>query len=160
MFLRPSIVWILLTLLFAPPMLSELTQADLEAIRAIVKEEIKESEKRTDLKFDAVNARIDETNTRIDEMDKRLTSEIRGVDKRFSDMRAILIALIAFIVIPTIALNYTAARIAKTHTEIATLNRQTQVLIEQTNETNKLLHEAIAQGTVTKSLMEQLLSKL
>ena len=153
MFLRPSIVWILLTLLFAPPMLSELTQADLEAIRAIVKEEIKESEKRTDLKFDAVNARIDETNTRIDEtntrideMDKRLTSEIRGVDKRFSDMRAILIALIAFIVIPTIALNYTAARIAKTHTEIATLNRQTQVLIEQTNETN--------------SLMEQLLSKL
>ncbi len=92
MFLRPSIVWILLTLLFAPPMLSELTQADLEAIRAIVKEEIKESEKRTDLKFDAVNARIDE-------MDKRLTSEIRGVDKRFSDMRAILIALIAFIVL-------------------------------------------------------------
>ena len=155
-FLKQSIVWLLLSLFFAPPVLGELTQADLEAIRAIVREEIAESEKRTDLKFDAVNARIDATNTkidatntRIDEMDKRLTAEIRAVDKRFGDMRAILIALIAIIVIPTIALNYAATRIAKTHNEIATLNRQTQVLIEQTNETNKLLREVIAQRNNT-----------
>ena len=58
-FFRQSIVLILLILLFAPPVLSELTQKDLEAIKAIVKEAIAESEKRTDLKFDAVNARFD-----------------------------------------------------------------------------------------------------
>ncbi len=71
------------------PVLGELTDADLDKIRLIVKEEVKTeitaSEKRTkeyiDLKIDAVNARIDVleeslnaridvTNTRIDYVDE------------------------------------------------------------------------------------------
>ena len=71
-------IGILLNFLFAAPVLSELTKEDLQAIRAIVKEEIAESEARTDLKLQLLT-------TRIDEMDKRLTASIADVDKRFTN---------------------------------------------------------------------------
>ena len=81
-------IGILLNFLFAAPVLSELTKEDLQAIRTIVKEEIAESEARTDLKFEQLTTRIDEMDkrltTRIDEMDKRLTASIANVDKRLT----------------------------------------------------------------------------
>ncbi len=70
-------IGILLNFLFTAPVLSELTKADLQAIRTIVKEEIAESEARTDLKLQLLT-------TRIDEMDKRLTASIANVDKRLT----------------------------------------------------------------------------
>ena len=70
-------IGILLNFLLAAPVLSELTREDLQAIRAIVKEEIAESEARTDLKLQLLT-------TRIDEMDKRLTASIANVDKRLT----------------------------------------------------------------------------
>jgi hypothetical protein len=54
------------------PALAELTPQDLEAIRKIVKEEITESEKRTDLKFEKMNERFNTVNVRIDGLEKRL----------------------------------------------------------------------------------------
>jgi len=71
----------LLLLLLASPVFSELTKEDIEAIRtiikedvrAIIKEEIAASEKRmkehVDLRIQTVNTRIDGINTRIEDLD-------------------------------------------------------------------------------------------
>ena len=82
------IVTILSLLLLASPVFGELTKEDL---RAILKEEITASEKRTreyiDLKIDGVEKNL---NTRIDALDKRLNG-------RIDDIRTIMIALMALI---------------------------------------------------------------
>lgn len=88
-------IGILLNFLFAAPVLSELTKADLQAIRAIVKEEIAESETRTDLKLQLLT-------TRIDEMDKRLTASMTAMDKRVGFLQVLVVTLIAAIIgVPT-----------------------------------------------------------
>lgn len=94
---------ILLLLLLALPVFSELTKADIEAIRKIVKEEVTASEKRmkehVDLKIQTVNTRIDGINTRIEDLDKQL-----------GRIWAVIIALIgliaAAIAIPQIMVAY------------------------------------------------------
>ena len=67
---------ILLLLLLALPVFSELTKEDIEAIRKIVKEEVTASEKRmkehVDLRIQTVNTQIDGINTRIEDLDKQL----------------------------------------------------------------------------------------
>ena len=101
----------LLLLLLTSPVFSALTEEDIEAIRmivkedvrAIIKEEITASEKRmkehVDLKIQAVNTRIDGTNTRIENLDKQL-----------GRIWAVIIALIgliaAAIAIPQIMVAY------------------------------------------------------
>ena len=101
----------LLLLLLASPVPSELTKEDIEAIRmiikedvrAIIKEEIAASEKRmkehVDLKIQTVNTRIDGINTRIEDLDKQL-----------GRIWAVIIALIgliaAAIAIPQIMVAY------------------------------------------------------
>lgn len=101
----------LLLLLLASPALSELTEEDIEAIRmivkedvrAIIKEEIAAAEKRmkehVDLKIQTVNAKIDGTN-----------NGINGLQKQLGYMWAVIIALIgliaAAIAIPQIMVAY------------------------------------------------------
>lgn len=88
-------IGILLNFLLAAPVLSELTKEDLQAIRAIVKEEIAESETRTDLKFQLLT-------TRIDEMDKRWTASITSMDKRVGFLQVLVVTLIAAVIgVPT-----------------------------------------------------------
>ena len=88
-------IGILLNFLFAAPVLSELTKEDLQAIRAVVKEEIAESETRTDLKFQLLT-------TRIDEMDKRWTASITSMDKRVGFLQVLVVTLIAAVIgVPT-----------------------------------------------------------
>ena len=65
-------------LFFSPPAFGELSNADLEKINAM----FKESEARMK---EYVTQEIAKVNIRIDEMDKRLTAEIRAVEKRFGD---------------------------------------------------------------------------
>ena len=79
-------IGILLNFFVAAPVLSELTKEDLQAIRAIVKEEIAESETRTDLKLQILT-------TRIDEMDKRLTASITSMDKRVGFLQILVVTL-------------------------------------------------------------------
>ena len=79
-------IGVLLNFVLAAPVHSELTKEDLQAIRAIVKEEIAESETRTDLKLQLLT-------TRIDEMDKRLTASIADVDKRLGFLQALIVVL-------------------------------------------------------------------
>ena len=80
-------IGVLLNFVLAAPVLSELTKEDLQAIRAIVKEEIAESEARTDLKLQILT-------TRIDEMDKRLTASITSMDKRLGFLQALIVVSI------------------------------------------------------------------
>ena len=115
-------IGVLLNFLCVAPVLSELTKGDLQAIRAIVKEEIAESEARTDLKLQLLT-------TRIDEMDKRLTASITGVDKRLTDsissvdnrlgfLQILVVALIAAVIgVPTGIFIYLERRIAEGNKE-------------------------------------------
>ena len=82
--MKPILILSILFWVTALPALGELTDADFDKIRLIVKEEVKTeiaaSEKRlkeyVDSKIDGVekslNTRIDATNTRIDSVDKNL----------------------------------------------------------------------------------------
>lgn len=94
-------------LLFTTPVFGELTPADLEQIRSIVKEEVAASEKRmkeyVSQEIGTVNVKIEEMDKRltgkINELDKRLTSEIRGLDKRLDQLFLLVLALIGFIAV-------------------------------------------------------------
>ena len=83
-------------LLFTVPAFSELTTADIEKIRSIVKEETAASEKRMK---EYISQEIAKVNIKIEEMDKRLTSEIRALDKRLDHIFTLVIALVAFIAV-------------------------------------------------------------
>ena len=72
-------------LLFAvTPAIAELTQADLQAIRAIVKQEITASEARNDLKLEKINTQI-----------AVIKTEITAINKRLDFMQTLIIAVIA-----------------------------------------------------------------
>ena len=72
-------------LLFAvTPAIAELTQADLQAIREIVKQEITTFEARTDLKLEKINTQIAVINT-----------QIAAINKRLDFMQTLIIAVIA-----------------------------------------------------------------
>ncbi len=115
------------------PALGELTAADLDKIRLIVKEEVKTeitaSEKRTqeniNLKIEALdkslnarineldkslNARIDAVHTRIDAVDKRVGELEESLSSRIGDMWLVVLALIglvaAAVAIPQIIIAY------------------------------------------------------
>ena len=104
-------IGVLLNFLLAAPVLSELTKEDLQAIRSIVKEEIAESEARTDLKLQLLT-------TRIDEMDKRLTASITSMDKRVGFLQILVVTLIAAIIgVPTGIFIYFERRTAKGNEE-------------------------------------------
>ncbi len=111
-------IGVLLNFFFAAPVLSELTKEDLQAIRAIVKEEIAESEARTDLKLQLLTTRIDEMDKRltasIADVDKRLTSSSSNVDKRLGFLQNLVIVLItAVISVPVGIFVYFERRIGK-----------------------------------------------
>ena len=105
-------IGILLNFVLAAPVLSELTKEDLQAIRAIVKEEIAESEARIDLKFQLLTIQIDEMDKRltasIANVDKRLTASITDVDKRFRssissvDNRLGFLQILVVVLIPAV----------------------------------------------------------
>ena len=116
---------ILLLLFSASPVLSKLTKEDIDAIRmivkeevrAIIKEEITASEKRmkehVDLRIQTVNARIDGANARIDGVNTRIDgidTRIEALDKQLGRIWGVIIALIgliaATIAIPQIMVAY------------------------------------------------------
>ena len=126
-------IGILLNFLLAAPVLSELTKEDLQAIRAIVKEEIAESEARTDLKFQLLTTRIDEIDKRltasiadvdkrltnsINSMDEKFTNSISSVDKRLGFLQALIVVLITAVIgVPTVIFFYFERRTTKGNKE-------------------------------------------
>ena len=97
--------------LFSGPAFSALTQADIDKIRLIVKEEVEtavaRSESRTKEYLEASESRTKEyvsqeiakVNTTLSEMDKRLTGEIRSLDKQLNNLFMLVLALVAFIAV-------------------------------------------------------------
>ena len=97
--------------LLSVPAFSELTEADVNKIRLIIKEEVEtaiaKSEARTKEYIEASEARTKEyvsqeiakVNTTISEMDKRLTGEIRSLDKQLNGLFMLVLALVAFIAV-------------------------------------------------------------
>ena len=126
-------ITILFLLLLTSPVFGELTKED---VRAIMREEIAASEKRTreyiDLKIDvldkSMNARIDIVNTRIDAVNTRIDS----VEKRLGDMRLLLIALIGSIAaafaVPQIIMAYKERDWKQTRAEIQELREEIKAL--------------------------------
>ena len=101
---------IFLSILFcalAAPAFAALTDADLDKIRLIVKEEVKteieSSEKRMktyiDARIDAVNTRIDAVNTRIDGVEDHLSGRIDNVQEQMTFLLNVIYGLIALIII-------------------------------------------------------------
>ena len=124
-----KIVTILFSLLLTSSAFGELTKEDM---RAIIREEIEASEKRTreyiDLKIDAVNSRIDAVNSRIDAVNTR----IDGVDKRLGDMRLMMIGFIgvvaAIVAVPQIIIAYKDRDWKQTRAEIQQLREKVEAL--------------------------------
>ena len=144
-------ITILFSLLLTSPVFGELTKED---VRAIMREEIAASEKRTreyiDLKIDVldkslsaridtVNSRIDTVNSRIDAVDRSLGAKIDGVEtridsveKRLGDMRLLLIALVgliaAAIAVPQIIIAHRERDWKQTRAEIQELREEIKAL--------------------------------
>ena len=124
-------------LLLTSPAFAELTKEDL---RAVIREEISASEKRTreyiDLKIDAVNARIDGVNAKIDGVEKNLNTRIDGSEKnlnaRIGDLQLLQIALIgliaAAVAIPQIVIAYKERDWKEIRAEIQQLREKVEAL--------------------------------
>ena len=85
-----------ISLLFAVPAFSDLTAADIEKIRSIVKEEGTASETRMK---EYISQEIAKVNIKIEEMDKRLTGEIETLGERLNHIFMLVMALVAFIAV-------------------------------------------------------------
>ena len=112
----------LINFFFAAPVLSELTKEDLQAIRAIVKEEIAESEARTDLKLQLLTTRIDEMDKRLTastaNVNKRFTNSISSVDKQLGFLQTLVVVLITAVIgVPTGIFIYLERRTVKGNKE-------------------------------------------
>ena len=114
-------IFIIALCLISSPIVAELTQEDLEAIRSFVKEEVTEEVAEleirinlrldaVDQRFDAVDRRIDDTNKRIDDMGKRLDS--------MNNMIVGMFGTIAIMVILATALTYAATRLSRTYNKM------------------------------------------
>ncbi len=145
--------YILFSLLFcgiASPALAALTDADLDKIRLIVKEEVKQeiesSEKRMkqyiDTKIDAVNTRIDAVNTRIDAVNtkvdgvgKRLDDRIDSVEKQMTFLLNVIYGLIALIIIaigiPQVIIGWRSKRDHSLENRIERLTEEIEALKRQ-----------------------------
>lgn len=84
------------------PALAELTEADLNKIRLIVREEIKAeitaSEKRLkeyiDLKLESVNTEFKRVDSRVDDQITRVDNQIAATDSQFGFMRNLFIGVV------------------------------------------------------------------
>ena len=109
---------ITMLLLFTAPAFSDLTDADINKIRLVVKEEVEASEKRMKEYVDVsekrmkeyVSQEIGEVNITISEMDKRLTDKIASLEKdltgdmetlgdRLGNIFLLTLGLLAFIAV-------------------------------------------------------------
>ena len=134
-------VFIVILFLVASPVISELTQEDLQAIRTIVKE----SEARTDLKLAEINTEI-----------KIIKTEIKGVEKRLDNLHTLLIAIIGttgVIVILATAVTYAAARLGNTYNKLQELS---DLIKRNTEVTEKDLEELQAFHEATNKIIETL----
>ena len=138
--MRTTMLILLICILTQTAAFGELTKQDLEAIQKVIKEEISDSEQRTDIKLAEINTEI-----------KVIKTDIKGVKDRIGDIRGLVIGvigLIAVIVGVASAMTYAAGKLGSAIGEIQKVhasNDETKELIKQdtaaNNETNRLLSE-------------------
>ena len=125
------------------PAFGALTDADLDKIRLIVKEEVKKeiesSETRMktyiDTKIDAVNIRIDAVNTKVDGVGKRLDDRIDSVEKQMTFLLNVIYGLIALIIIaigiPQVIIGWRSKRDHSLENRIERLTEEIEALKRQ-----------------------------
>ena len=132
-----KIVTILFSLLLTSSAFGELTKEDM---RAIIREEIEASEKRTreyiNLKIDvldkSLNARIDAVDRSLGARIDAVNTRIDAVDKRLGDMRLMMIGFIgvvaAIVAVPQIIIAYKDRDWKQTRAEIQQLREKVEAL--------------------------------
>ncbi len=126
-------ITVLSLLLLTSPAFGELTKEDL---RAVIREEIVASEKRTreyiDLKVAALNAKIDGLDKSLSARIDAVNFRIDAVEKRLGDMRFMVIALIgliaAAVAIPQIVIAYKERDWKEIRAEIQQLREKVEAL--------------------------------
>ena len=112
-------ITVLSLLLLTSPAFAELTK---EELRAVIREEIAVSEKRT----------REYINLKIDGLDRSLSARIDAVDKRLGDMWLMVIALVgliaAAVAIPQIVIAYKGRDWKQTRAEIQQLREEIKAL--------------------------------
>ena len=112
-------ITVLSLLLLTSPAFAELTK---EELRAVIREEIAVSEKRT----------REHINLKIDGLDRSLSARIDAVDKRLGDMWLMVIALVgliaAAVAIPQIVIAYKERDWKQTRAEIQQLREEIKAL--------------------------------
>ena len=141
--MKTLIFFAILFYLIASSALAELTNADLDKIRLIVKEEVKteieSSEKRMktyiDIKIDAVNTKVDGAEDRLGTRIDSVNSRIDSVEKQMTFLLNVIYGLIALIIvaigIPQVIIGWRSRgdrslekRIEMLTQEVETLKRQ------------------------------------
>ena len=131
--MKTILVLSILVCSIALPALGELTDADLDKIRLIVKEEVKTeiaaSEKRT---REYIDVKVEGLNQRIDDVNKNLNDEIDNVNKNFDRVWLLIIALIglitAAIAIPQLVIAYREKGQKEMQTQIDQLRKELEAM--------------------------------
>ena len=152
--MRTIMLILLICILTQATGFGELTKQDLEAIQKVVKEEISDSEQRTDIKLAEINTEI-----------KVIKTDIKGVKDRVDDIHGLAIAvigLLALMVIIASAVTYAAGKLGSAITEIQkvhTSNDETKELLAQNTEArkeqNRLVDQYTAEAKRDKQPFEQ-----
>ena len=130
--MKPILILSILFWVTALPALGELTDADFDKIRLIVKEEVKTEIAASERRLkEYVDSKIETVNARIDAVEKGLNAKIGGLDKRMDNMWRLMMGLFglvaATIAIPQIIVAYRN----RGRKELQTQQQQMQTQIDQ-----------------------------
>ena len=155
--MKTLIFLLILFCIIASPAFAALTDADLDKIRLIVKEEVKKeiesSEARMKIyidtkieavntKIEAVNTKIEAVNTKVDGVEKRLTtridavnSRIDSVEKQMTFLLNVIYGLIALIIvaigIPQVIIGWRSRRDSSLENRVEILTQEIEALKRQ-----------------------------
>ena len=141
--MKTLIFLLILFCAIASPALAELTEADLDKIRLIVKEEVKteieSSEKRMktyiDTKIDAVNIKVDGVEKRLTTSIGAVNSRIDSVEKQMTFLLNVIYGLIFLIIIaigiPQVIIGWRSRRDHSLENRIERLTEEIEVLKRQ-----------------------------
>lgn len=127
----------------AVPAHAELTDADFDKIRLIVKEEVKKEVESSEARMkDYINTKIDALDTKIDGVEKRLNTKIGAVNSRIDSVEKqmtfllnVIYGLIALIIvaigIPQVIIGWRSRRDSSLENRVEILTQEIEALKRQ-----------------------------